>query len=109
MPIMPPEEPRDPASPAKIADELSYELARAFVAVACLLGDELGAPGWTPADVEAELLRRMQRRLHDFVVVFGTEDVADSLLILAEAVDNLGAGDMLDVETLAKLWQRLGS
>ena len=106
MPIFRDED-RAPASPAEVTADLSYELVRACVAVARLLGEDLGQPTWSPDDVEAELLRRLERRLHDFVLVFGTEDVADSLLLLAEAVDNLKAGDALDVADLARLWRRV--
>ena len=95
-----------PASPTEVTADLSYDLARAFVAVARLLAKDLGRPTWSPDQVEAELLRRLQRRLHDFVVVYGAETVADAQLILAEAVDNLGAGETLDVDELARLWRR---
>jgi hypothetical protein len=98
---------RPPAAPAEVAAALSYELVRACVAVARLLGDDLGRPTWSPADVEDELLRRLERRLDDFVVVFGAEDVADWVFLLAEAIDNLGAGEALDVAELARLWHRV--
>jgi hypothetical protein len=97
---------RAPASPAEVTADLSYELVRACVAVTRLLGDHLGGPTWTPDDVEAELLRRTERRLHDFVVVFG-EDAADAALLLAEAIDNLGSGTALDVGELFRLWRRV--
>lgn len=104
MPIIRDED-RAPASPAEVTAELSYELARAFVAVARLLGDGLGRPDWSADQVEAELLRRLERRLHDAVVVFGPEEFADSLMLLAEAVDNLGSGEALDVDELGRLWR----
>lgn len=96
-----------PSSPAEATADLSHQLARAAVAVASVLADELGQSTWSADDVAAELLRRLERRLHDFVVVFGTEDVADSLVLLAEAIDNLGVGEALDVSELARLWSRL--
>ena len=103
------DEHREPASPAKIAADLSYELVRAFVGVARIVDDDLAAPGRRPAEVVDELLIGLQSRLHAFVVVFGTEDVADSLLLLTEAVDTLGAGDMLDIDALACLCRRMCS
>lgn len=96
-----------PASPGDVTHDLSRELVRACVAVSRLLGQGLGRPSWTPDAVEAELVHRLERRLCDFVVVFGVEDVADLLLLLAEAVDNLGGGETLDAGELARLWRRL--
>ena len=97
------------STPAEAVENLSYELIRAFVAIGRLLGDEVGSPNWTPAAVQDELMRRLGRRLHDFVVVFGAEDVTDSLLLIAEAIDNLGGGEALDVDALAHLWHRIRS
>ncbi|CAA9515195.1 MAG: hypothetical protein AVDCRST_MAG85-2569 [uncultured Solirubrobacteraceae bacterium] len=96
-----------PSSPAEVTADLCHQLTRAGVAVARLLGDDLGRPTWSADDVAAELSLRLERRLHDFVVVFGTEDVVDSLILLAEAIDNLGMGETLEVSELVCLWSRL--
>jgi hypothetical protein len=81
-----------PRTPAQVADNLAYELVRCFAAVTALLDDEVAGPGRPPDAVADELIRRVQRRVHDMVVVFGADEIGCCVSLLAEAVDNLGQG-----------------
>jgi hypothetical protein len=88
-------------TPADVAAQLAYEFVRCFAAVAALCDDGLGAPGWSPGEVADELERRIARRLEDFAVVFGIPETADWTILLAEAIDNLGNGDVLEPDAVA--------
>jgi hypothetical protein len=88
-------------TPSDVAADLAHELVRCFAAVAAMSERDLGAPGWSPREVADELQRRVARRVHDYVIVYGTEETLDWIMLLAEAIDNLGNGDQLNPETVA--------
>jgi hypothetical protein len=89
--------PDDPRASA-LAEDLAYEIVRAFAGVAALMADH--PPAATPALVAEALCDRVAERLHVYAHVFDPDDLQTAVLLVGEAIDTLGGGDRLVAEAV---------
>ena len=81
----------------QLADEFAYELVRGFAAVDALLREQHETGRREAPERAAERLRAtIAGRLRLMIEVFGRDDIGLTLMLLAEAIDNLGNGLRLD-------------
>src|SRR4051794_29484473 len=87
----------DILDPRSVERDLAHQLVRAFAGVDAMLQQQYENDVWRAPDAVAErLVETVAARLADMAVVFGPEDLADAAGLVAEAVDNLGSGEVLD-------------
>lgn len=83
--------------PAALARDLAAALVRAFAAVDELLREQReSSPRLAPDQVAAQLQASLGARLDAYSRVFGPDRLNDVILLLEEAVDNLGCGEHLE-------------
>jgi hypothetical protein len=83
---------RTPPPPAdELAREVAHELVRAFVAIGERRRSLIaGAPAATPGVVLQQLIESIAASLQDYAVVYADDVHNDLLILLPEAIDNLG-------------------
>ena len=86
-----------PPAPEQLAEEVAWQLVRAFAAVDHWRREVLGElPTLRAASLADALAETLAERLHDFAFVFDDAVHNDLLVLLPEAIDNLGCGETLD-------------